>query len=494
MFKFGVEAIEQIGGRLAEWPGFCAALLQVPTLQGTPLYAKADEVVREQAGEARQPMNGVTADEGSLNGDAFHPQYDQDAAVAQRGAFRALHVDPPLRPEIYREPGEEVHDKILFILNNVSEQNIEDKLKDLKTILLDEHHQWFASYLVEERARVQPNFQQLYLYLLDLLDNKMLWAEVLRETYASAVKLLNNEATMHNSTDRNYLKNLGSWLGALTIARDKPVKHKNIYFRDLLVEAFDTQRLIVAIPFTCKVLVQARKSTVFKPPNPWLMDILALLTEIYHFGDLKMILKFEIEVVCQDLEIDLKSIEPSTYIRERPPKLEDMVSGPSVLADAAASASAAVAAANAAAAVVAGGGMPEGLEVFEDMSLNGMNRAGVRPGAISPTAVLQGLSSLEQVIVVPPSAGGALDTAILRQVVLTAVERAITEIIAPVVERSITIASISTAQLILKDFATEPDEEKLRHAAITMVRALAGSLALVTCKEPLKMSMMNYMK
>lgn len=40
----------------------------------------------------------------------------------------------------------------------------------------------------------------------------------------------------------------------------------------------------------------------------------------------------------------------------------------------------------------------------------------------------------------------------------------------------------------------EPDEEKVRHAAGIMARQLAGSLALVTCKEPLKVSMTNYIR
>ena len=37
----------------------------------------------------------------------------------------------------------------------------------------------------------------------------------------------------------------------------------------------------------------------------------------------------------------------------------------------------------------------------------------------------------------------------------------------------------------------EPDEEKLRNAAHTVVKSLSGALALVTCKEPLRMSIMN---
>ncbi|EEP82491.1 conserved hypothetical protein [Uncinocarpus reesii 1704] len=465
VYKFGVEAIEQLISRLPEWPGFCGLLLQVPSLQGSAIYRKAEDVLRAQGhriGDSDRDVNGL-ADGLALANGAVDDLVGTDGVPRK---FRSLYVDPPLRPEIYREPEEDVHDKILFILNNVSEQNINAKLKDLQDVLQDEHHQWFASYIVEQRAKVQPNFQQLYLDLLDLIDDKILWAEVLRETFVSAIRLLNAESTLNSSTDRAHLKNLGGWLGSLTIAKDKPIRHKNIYFKDLLIEAFDTQRLTVVIPFTCKVLGQAMKSTVFKPPNPWLMDIIALLMEIYHFAEIKMILKFEIEVLCGDLQLDHKAIEPSTCIRERPPQLEDSLTATSIA---------------------------EGLEGFDEMSLAGLNRAS-RNERISPAAIISSLPNLDQILVYPPSANTVMDPHVLRQIVHTAVERAIAEIIAPVVERSITIASISTAQLILKDFAMEPDEEKVRHAAGAMVRALAGSLAVVTCKEPLKINMTNYIR
>lgn len=466
MYKFGVEAIEQLVGRLPEWAGFCNLLLQVPSLQGTPIYRKAEEVLRDQGhqptGEIEAVgMNGMADTLAATNGTIS----EMLSEITPRN-FRSLHADPPLRPDFYEDPDEEVQDRILFVLNNVSEQNIDTKLKDLKDALREEHHQWFSSYLVEERAKLQPNFQQLYLDLLELIGNKTLWAEVLRETYVSVIKLLNAESTLNSSTDRTHVKNLGAWLGSLTIAKDKPIKHKNIYFKELLVEGFDSQRLMVVIPFTCKVLLQATKSRVFKPPNPWLMDILALLMELYHFAELKLNLKFEIEVLCKDLEIDHKSIEPSTSIRDRPTHVEDAISATNI---------------------------PEGLEGFEDMSLAGINRP-IRSERLSPSAIISSLPNLDQILVFPPSANSMVDPGTLRQIVLSSVERAIAEIITPVVERSITIASISTAQLILKDFAMEPDEEKVRQAAGTMVRSLAGSLALVTCKEPLKMNMTNYIR
>ncbi|GAA5974030.1 hypothetical protein JCM8115_001595, partial [Rhodotorula mucilaginosa] len=63
------------------------------------------------------------------------------------------------------------------------------------------------------------------------------------------------------------------------------------------------------------------------------------------------------------------------------------------------------------------------------------------------------------------------------------------EIIAPLVERSVTTAGISTRELTIKDFAMEGDEGKMTIAAHLMVQSLAGSLALVACKEPLRLSM-----
>lgn len=49
-----------------------------------------------------------------------------------------------------------------------------------------------------------------------------------------------------------------------------------------------------------------------------------------------------------------------------------------------------------------------------------------------------------------------------------------------------TIAGISTRELVTKDFAPDPSEDKLRKAAQLMVQKLAGSLALVTCKDALR--------
>ncbi|KAF2843090.1 Not1-domain-containing protein [Patellaria atrata CBS 101060] len=460
MYKFGLQALLHFQGRLHEWPAFCDRLLRVPGLHGTEIWPVVENVVRRQH-------------EGDLNGEAQNGPLGLSngtvddflgSSESPNVKFTCLHVDPPLSDD-YEEPDEEVQDKVLFVLNNVSERNIKDKLKDLKEVLEAKHHQWFATYLVEERAKLQPNYQQLYLDLLQLFDEKVLWAEVLRETYVSVVRMLNAESTMNSTTERNHLKNLGGWLGSLTIARDKPIKFKNISFKDLLVEGHDTQRLIIVIPFTCKVLFSVTQSTIFKPPNPWTMEVIRILIELYHFADLKLNQKFEIEVLCKELDLDHNMIEPAQSIRSRPVPEEEFL--PPVLG--------------------------EHLDGFNDLPMVGMNRARGPNERFSPAVITAALPDFSQQLVFPPSTGSAnvFTQNRLRQIFLAAAQQAIMEIIAPVVERSVTIAAISTAQVVLKDFAFEVDVEKLQRAAHTMVKSLAGSLALVTCKEPLRMSITN---
>lgn len=47
-----------------------------------------------------------------------------------------------------------------------------------------------------------------------------------------------------------------------------------------------------------------------------------------------------------------------------------------------------------------------------------------------------------------------------------AVERAILEILSPVVERSVTIACYTTQELLVKDFAMDPDEGRMRKVCV----------------------------
>ncbi|KAK5652789.1 hypothetical protein OQA88_9645 [Cercophora sp. LCS_1] len=461
MYKFGLQALMQLFGRLHEWPGFCEQLRQIPGLQGTDAWKKANEVVQEHEREQLLGHNGGPVSHPGALADALTNGGLDEVLLSEQHPppFTAVGVDPLPTSIVYEDPDVDTAGKIQFALNNVTDTTLQGMFKELRELLELRHQQWFASHLVEERAKMQPNYHQVYLELVSKFEDKALWAEVLRETYISVSRMLNSELTMQNPTERTHLKNLGGWLGLLTLARDKPIKHRNIAFKQLLIEAHDTKRLIVVIPFVCKVLISGANSNVFRPPNPWLMDIIHLLIELYHNAELKLNLKFEIEVLCKGLDLDHKSIEPSGEILNRVPA-EDVVD--LVTADA--------------------------LDGFESLSLNGMPGT----GNVMTAHPLPSIPDLGPSLTIPQTEVVAAST--LHEIVRKALTMSLQGITGPVVDRSVTIAAISTQQMIHKDFATEPDENKVRTAAINMVKSTAGSLALVTCKEPLKGSFLNHIR
>lgn len=457
MYKFGLQALMQLFGRLIEWPGFCTQLLQVPGLQGTEAWIKAEDVVHNQQEEEQQ--------------DGMHLQTNGGRALTNGSAeevepslppFSAVYVDPP--PPDAEDPDVVTQDKIQFVLNNITNENLEAKFQELKDVINDQNQVWFAGHLVQERAKMQPNYHGLYLNLVKLFHSKSLWKHILRETYASAFRTLNSESTMTSAHDRTHLKNLAIWLGSLTLARNLPILHKNISFKQLLSEGYQSQRLIVVIPFVCKVLAQGQHSLIFKPPNPWLMDILSGLMELYVKADLKLNLRFEIEVLCGELSLDHKSIQPSDEIMNRLPPIEE----PNEIMP------------------------PDSLDRYDNMSINGLNGE-VGSGRFSSQEITSSIPDLGPLLTYPPG-NDLVNQSRLIEIVKSAITRAVHEIISPVVERSVTIAAISTAQMIHKDFATEPNEARVRSAAINMVKKTAGSLALVTSKEPLRASMTNYIR
>jgi CCR4-NOT transcription complex subunit 1 len=455
MYKFGLQALKQFHTRLPDWPSFCERLLRIDELQGTEIWEVAEKVLRSSQ-NSREAHTSPKL--GMANGTA--EDYGENAMPA----FTCVYADPPLREGFYEAPPEDVQDKVLFLLNNVSPVNVEEKQADLKEALEEKHHQWFAEYLVDQRAKLQANFQGLYLTLLEQLGDETLWEEVLRETYVSIARLLNSEAALNSASEKAHLKSLGSWLGSITLARDYPIRLKNLSFRDLLLQAHATERLAVAIPFTSKVLTEAAKSELFRPPNPWTLDVLKLLIEIYYFTELRINLKFEIETLCTNLKVDIKTTEPSRVIRDSQVVIEEEYSTMD---------------------------MPEHVEPFHDVAML-RNRAA--RGSFSPTSLAENIPDISGRLVYPPPPNNVMSMEQLRTIFAQAAHSAITEIIFPVVERSVTIAAIAASQLAIKDFATEPDEAKLRNAAHTMVKSLSGSLAMVTCREPLRLSITTNIK
>lgn len=239
MFSFGLQALLQFRSRLHEWPQYCGHLLQIPHIQQTDpelalFISNAQQTGQMQLDEgAMDPTGPPTSPPAQEAVQSRLPGVKADAKPSTV-PFTSVHVpDVPAMDDhpAYEAPSEAVQDKILFIINNIARNNLEDKTAELIKLLSKQAYQWFSHYLVSKRAALEPNYHELYLLLLEAVDSHLLYQHMLRETFANIQILLNSEKTISSSSERGLLKNLASWLGGITLARNKPIRHKNIAFK-----------------------------------------------------------------------------------------------------------------------------------------------------------------------------------------------------------------------------------------------------------------------
>ena len=415
-------------------------------------------------------------------------------------------------PQNNEAPPDIVLDRVQFLINNLSMSNVESKSHDLREMLERKYFGWLGNYLVVKRISTQPNFHGLYLSFLDNLGmdyGRGLVEAILASVYVNVGKLLRSQKITTSTSERSLLKNLGSWLGQITLARNRPILQIMLDCKELLFQGYETGMLIAVTPFVAKILEGAKNSVVFRPPNPWLMGLLSVFRALYNVEDLKMNIKFEVEVLCKNLGLKLEDIPMRkdadlsrrvSPVKEKNPDFN---------------LKAATAAASATPSKQAGQGLA--LSGANPMLASPENKMSSAASTGDDTAKSVGTadSSEQQSTVIPNLAayvnvnpnliqlfhhiqGGPLanqvTSEVLRRSVPIAVDRAIREIIQPVVERSVTIACITTKAIVTKDFAMEADENKMRKAAQLMVANLAGSLALVTCREPLHSSISTQLR
>ncbi|GMH87968.1 hypothetical protein TL16_g11021, partial [Triparma laevis f. inornata] len=460
MFRFGMFALEQFKLRLHEWPQYCSHIIQIPHLKQShaQLVSEIESAMQKAKAEAENGTN-QNPDPAANQPDLNAGKSPNSMAIATPVVFgtnlgKAVSSTGPETE--FPPPPDNILDRIQFIINNISMSNLDGKVQELREIMNPQWFGWLGNYLVVKRISTQPNFHSLYLAFLEKLGDygRGLVDAILLSVYLNVGKLLRSPKITILTSERSLLKNLGSWLGAITLARNKPILHRMLDCKELLYQGYETGRLIAVTPFVAKILEGAKNSVVFRPPNPWVMGLLSVFKSLYDVEDLKMNIKFEVEVLCKNLNVKLDEIEKGDELQQRVSPNKEK--NPDFNTKSVSSTPAAA---------PTGDKPPAGDANFQEQTV---------------------IPNLAAYVQINPSVALFSAHPILKRVVPVAVDRAIREIIQPVVERSVTIACITTKELIVKDFAMESDENKMRKAAQLMVSNLAGSLALVTCKEPLR--------
>ncbi|KAF6255467.1 hypothetical protein COO60DRAFT_1641476 [Scenedesmus sp. NREL 46B-D3] len=202
-----------------------------------------------------------------------------NATVAQAAATMALNDKPTHAGS--------------FLMNNLTVDNMPSKSKDLGGVILPKYIEWFANYL-------EPNHHRTYVVLLDALAHKDLSKNVLSTTYYYCRALLESDRAITQTNERTLIKQLGSWLGLLTFAKNKPVLAKDMDLKQLVADAYLRGRMIAVLPFVEKVLSGCKDTKIHAMPR------------------LKLNISFVIEMTFKTFEVSLADVCPSTALRDLP--------------------------------------------------------------------------------------------------------------------------------------------------------------------------------
>ncbi|XP_065422876.1 CCR4-NOT transcription complex subunit 1 isoform X1 [Chrysemys picta bellii] len=522
MYYFGIAALDRFKNRLKDYPQYCQHLASISHFIQFPHHLQEYIEYGQQSRDPPVKMQGSITTPGSIALAQAQAQAQAPAKAPLAGqvstivttstttttvaktititrptgvsfkkdvppSINTTNIDTLLvatdQTERIVEPPENVQEKIAFIFNNLSQSNMTQKVEELKETVKEEFMPWVSQYLVMKRVSIEPNFHSLYSNFLDTLKNPEFNKMVLNETYRNIKVLLTSDKAAANFSDRSLLKNLGHWLGMITLAKNKPILHTDLDVKSLLLEAYvkGQQELLYVVPFVAKVLESSVRSVVFRPPNPWTMAIMNVLAELHQEHDLKLNLKFEIEVLCKNLALDINELKPGNLLKDkdRLKNLDEQLSAPKKdvkqpeeLPPITTTTASTTPATNT---TCTASVPPQPQYSYHDINVYSL-------GGLAPHITLNPTIPLFQA---HPQ---------LKQCVRQAIERAVQELVHPVVDRSIKIAMTTCEQIVRKDFALDSEESRMRVAAHHMMRNLTAGMAMITCREPLMMSIATNLK
>ena len=362
----------------------------------------------------------------------------------------------------------QIIDRVHFLVNNITSTNVAVKAKELNSLISKEFYPWFANYLVVKRAAQEPNFHAVYVLLVQTWGDKELRQNLVSLTVHYCKVMLGSKLLKSNSSERTLLKNLGAWLGKLTLGCNRPVLQRDLDVKETIVDAYCQGMMLPVLSFVRNMLEPCATSVAFRPPNPWTMAILSLLVEIYNLDGIRTSIKFEVELLLKQLDLQLSDLIPSCLLVGLSRDTENNM--------------------DFAAAKVAPSPQPAARP--EGQPETTPAPSSTPAPALDPSVI----ASLPNIVVINPQLSVVVDRLQLKSLLVMSIERALVEIIAPVVERSVTIACMTCQQLVTKDFALEGDVDIIRKAANMSVTGLSQSLALVTAREPLRIAITNNLR
>ena len=383
----------------------------------------------------------------------------------------------------------EFNEILITTLNMTGTDQIQKNALKLETQINEEYIQPMAHSIVisrviesdEKRIEFLSNF-------FHWMTNKNIIKTFINEWIEAILKIIINESIAPRSKVDNSklaspsIKNISTFLGYLTLAHNKPLLQENIDLKQLLLEAYEKKCIDIAILVVWKILRTGEKSKIFTPNNPWMSGMHSLLFEylqnyIKNNPQADRSLDKEIQIVLKTRSQMPNWIIESTLFRDYDNKnyknneliyLTQLIANDPLIV---------------APKLLTGiSETSESKQLEKDSQNNMLNISDVE-------------TSLETIKITETSKKfPSINQEYLKMLISKAIDIAFKEIKEPVIKRVVPITLITTRTMILKDFALDPDPERMKLAAKYTSKSLSGMLAQITCKEPFKQHLSKNLK
>ncbi|ORM39655.1 Replication factor C subunit 3 [Babesia sp. Xinjiang] len=343
MFQFGTIALSQFENSIANYPWFSTALLELPDIRETfpQVYKTCEKLqaimtdkirgtlyIDQSKGIIIRPDDCDSSPSGQSRTTAESqascvPSATTDKDRLDVGEMETLMngVSDNLTLET---PSLAIVNQIYAVFNNMSTDTVVQKAYEVNDIIQPENLSWLLLYIIKTRASKEQNLHEVFVMFIETLKIPKVFDVAIQITYLCITACL-KPIVEHKELPsyRTLLKNLGSWLGRITLGRNIPIMSRHLDIKQVIFNAYENGAMIAALPFVCKALEHIQVSKIFKPPNPWTTAMLNFLGEIHGLRGLKTSLIFEIEVLFKHLDLNLMSFSNKTKLLESRVRPED---------------------------------------------------------------------------------------------------------------------------------------------------------------------------
>lgn len=213
-----------------------------------------------------------------------------------------------LQTKHFPSPPENIIIQINTFMNNLRNNvTLDLNINEMKP----QYYPWFANHLVVEGVTQEIHGGECHLEILKNIGDANLMQCVIY-VICDRIKIsLDNKQKSNALSGKIKCVSLGNWLGNVTISKNIAVLEKQLNLGQSIQKTHDQDHILMTIQVIREVLTGCSRSKVFRPPNPWLINILKRIAEIYNQNQINPNIRAEIELCF--INSTVAAVYPQTF-------------------------------------------------------------------------------------------------------------------------------------------------------------------------------------